>query len=114
MRNVKGNITELILSVEKIKKEIQDRIINLPDNPRINRISKNCFIVNSKDLNNNLAAEYHDFKFTYGIIIKWIEEMDIVNIVYNMEDAISKGWFMHNQVKYRLHPDIVNYLRSIL
>lgn len=91
---VKNTIKEILQQMEDLKQQIIDNVREIPDNPKIKRISDkpSCFIVNFKDLGDNWSPEYHDSKYQTKTIINIIKERDNLNSIQNMfEEIVNKG-----------------------
>lgn len=101
---------------------LQAMIAELPDNPRINRLSKNCFTIRSKDLGNNWTPEHHDFKWQYNAIIVDLQNRGPMDAMSKLQAIIGSGKVHRpgspvspaygNYVN--LHPDVITNLRTLL
>jgi len=92
--DIKQTIQEILQQMENFKQQIVDNIENIPDNPKIKRMgeSKNCFIIRSKDLENNWSPEYYDSKYQAQVIIKLIQQKESLNAIQNMlNEIVEKG-----------------------
>lgn len=112
-----GQIKELGERLEEIRRVIKEKISSLPGNPRINRLSDspNCFVMQSKDLENSWSPEYHDFKIQYERIIQEINKAGAFNVINRLREITQsgnvKGLRGHS---LRLHPDVVEHLNKLL
>ena len=59
-------------TLQRVVDAIEARILALPDNPRIKRLSPQAFIVSSKDLGDNWTVAYHDYKAQYRLVVEAI------------------------------------------
>ena len=119
------NIVKLEKSIEDIKKQadtirrkLKERIESLPDNPRINRLGKNCFTIKLSDLGDklNLSPAHHDFKRQYQLICEVIDRKDLRKLPEFFKGLIDKG-ILVDHPQYRrlnLHKDVIEFLREIL
>jgi hypothetical protein len=100
--------------VERIKLAIVDLIDNLPDNPRITRLNKNCFTISSRDLNSNWNAFYHDFKQQAEFIQNHICEMKPEFIIPTLKRIVAnQSHYYHGQWR-KFHPMFCNHLKSLI
>jgi len=98
--DVKNTITDMLNQMEKFKLQLIDNVDNVPEHPKIKRIGKspNCFIINSKDLENNWSAEYYDSQYQARIIISLIEKStDLIHIQRVLEEIVNKGVYQVSQ-----------------
>ena len=105
------------LNLERIKQELFDLILDLPDNPKINRISDRCFTISTKDLSNDLCLtpEYYDFKKQYQLIVQIIEESTVKRTKALMDEIIRKGSIRYtSNIHHRFHPDVVEHLKVLM
>jgi hypothetical protein len=89
-------------------------IAALPDNPRIQRLGKQCFVVRSKDVGNNWAPEHHDFRWQYQAIIKTIQKARTDNAIGALQDIIASKKVKGSGCSVNLHPDVVTNLKTLL
>ena len=85
--------------------KIKNYILTLPDNPKINRLNKNCFVINSKDLGNNWSVGYHNFKKQYEYIVSELEKCKPDDVIDKLCRIIIDG---------KLHSDVITKLRKII
>lgn len=145
----KNIVKETVLSAEQeikyhqkgiveIQQNLIDRILSLPDNPRIKRLSENpnCFIASSSDVfkSGNLSPEHHDFKEQYNLIVAKIKKsspsrcFEVLRHIIFGEVAHFQGKpFIRNAGKItggetpgrniyyvNLHPDVISNLKEVL
>jgi hypothetical protein len=109
--DLKRNIAERQAITGRIVELLRKEIGELPDNPRITRISNapRCFTMSLKGLGGNWSVEHHDFSIQYRRLLDKIER--------NPEDAVgvlrraiaSKGVAWPEAGKHRtlkFHPDV--------
>ncbi len=119
-------ITELNNKILAIKKQLQEKIMSLPENPNITRVAKNCFTIMRSQLDNrSWAPEFYDFKAQYKIVAEIIEKIKPVDIEKKLNEIIrdkkiiltnfSQGSALNCQpVHVQFHDDVCNYLSSIV
>lgn len=78
--------------VEKAKESIQGYIKCLPDNPRIRRLSKNAFVIMSRDLGDVWSPEYHDFQWQYRqVLLKLENASSITGFRSTLSNIVTSG-----------------------
>jgi hypothetical protein len=111
-------ISELIELGKTLRKQIQDKIKALPDNPRINRLGKNCFTMKQSDLGDNWTPEHHDFKRTYETICEKLESVKLENVEKALLDMILKEQVVtqnkNSKNRLNLHKDVIEHLKTII
>lgn len=116
---INQDLNEIKNKIDIMKDKLKDKINSLPDNPKINRVSANCFILNYKDLDmNNWTPQYYDFKRQYKFISDMIDNSDIKVIIKNIDIIITKGKLYYGKIPYNkeiiyFNPEVVNYLKTI-
>jgi hypothetical protein len=110
------SIKDLAIQGAEIQRAIKNKIRNLPDNPRIKRINKQCFVMSSANLGNNWSAEHHDFKATYRIINREIAKKSPQIMLTFLTELIETGKIYLSAQKYTLRPhkDVISYLKEII
>lgn len=105
--------------LSKVSKKLTKKIDALPDNPKIKRVSKNCYTINSKDLEMRFDPFYHDFKRQYTVIVKLIDKTENITTIQTILDEITdKGYTdrlcygLRNGRKH-FNPVVVGYIREI-
>ena len=110
---------------ESLRAEMAARILALPDNPKVHRLSDSprCFVVQFKDLGNNWTPHYHDFKGQYKIAADLFTQrkngLNGHGYVHSFEAACRTLVQMIRTGKYRvnsmwtmvIHPDVRKSLR---
>jgi hypothetical protein len=89
----------------------------MPNNPKINRISDQCFTISVKDLSPDLCLTpgYYDFKRQYRLIVEIIEDNNVKRAQTLMNDIIRKGSIHYPARTYqRFHPDVVEHLKTLV
>lgn len=124
MKNMRKNTTashiseiqELTLQAIKLRKQIADKILSLPDNPRITRLGNNCFTVQSSAfLNGPWNVAYHDFKQQYKAINKELTKAPIEDTLKVLNRIINTGYVRETSTyRFRLHPDVIQHLNKLL
>lgn len=100
--------------VERIKAAIIDLIDNLPENPAIHRLNKQCFTINSRDLNSNWTAFYHDFKQQAEFIQGLIRDVKPEFIIPILKRIVLKQSHYDRGRWYKFHPMFCNHLKSLI
>ena len=118
MNKLKARLNSTNKEVQRIREEIHTAIMNLPDNPKIKRINKNCFTVSSKDIfnspKNRLDVFYYDFPKQYEKIAELIDSCHSENIISVLEGIISNGYCKHFGSLYNFNPEVIKHLKTIL
>lgn len=114
----KMNICSQILSTKRqlkdLVKSLCAEILALPDNPRIKRINKRCFIISSKDLLNNWSPEHHDFAWQYREIVGCIINSPSSKCLKILEKMIRTQTIKTQGYSTRLHPDVIENLKMVM
>jgi len=102
-------------SIEIIRQKLNDLIMNLPDNPKIHRLSDkvNCFVLRFKDLGNNWSPFFHDFKLQYKMLVEIIDSTDAIHVNQKLEDIIEKESYFKDDHTYKFNPAVIEHLTSI-
>lgn len=99
----------------RLFEELEDTILNLPDNPRIKRLGTNSFTISSKNLGTtNWTPLYHDFKASYQHIMEWLKKKDITKVRDALLSVIEKGYIRETYNRQDFHPDVIEHLKTIL
>lgn len=113
-------ITELNNKILAIKKQLQEKILSLPENPNITRVAKNCFTIMRSQLDNrSWSVEFYDFKKQYRIICDILDHTEPSKLSDKLNEIISNKCFIltherGNPYKVQFHDDVCNYLSSIV
>ncbi len=112
---------EIIKQIQDLKKKLYDSINELPDNPKINRLSGNCFTIMSSDLSVDrvLSPEYYDFKHQYREIIKCIDNSRIETLDKVLNEIVKTGIIKQSKIDggynlFKLNPTVIEYLKQLL
>ena len=106
--------------VRTIKQSICQQILDLPDNPRINRLSGkgNCFIIQFKNLGNNWSPEFHDFKIQYKKIVEMIDKLELESILPFLKKVIEDGFIyissgnFDRKYKFTFNPEVIEFIKN--
>ena len=117
MNNAKEIVTECerhARAMSGIVASLKQTILDLPDNPRIQRLGPHCFIMSSKHLGDNWSVAHHDFKEQYELIVKELEKSQPDDIIKKLKTIVSEGkvripsTMSHTTVT--LHQDVINHV----
>lgn len=127
MNELKKEMANLHERAKAIVKTLQDKIVELPDNPNINRIGNSgAFSMNISQVfstkTHNLSADYYDFKYQYKTLVKILEHTEPGNVFNKLEQICDKGeieYFgrgMHGKTRntFKFHPDVISHLKTLL
>lgn len=121
-------IPKKLEEIQRIREAISKAILELPDNPRIQRISDNprCFVMSSKDvfspnqygytdmrIKNNMSVFFHDFKAQYELIAEVLKKSHCENIISTLQYIIKNGTLKGRNYR-RFHPDVIKHLGTLL
>jgi hypothetical protein len=116
--------TSIANEVERHEKQMQRlvsafkaKIQELPDNPRISRVSQNGFVAMSSSMGDNWSVEHHDFKSQYRHLTDLITASP-GRAVQIVKDAIERKSIRVGPRECRftigLHPDVVEHLQVVM
>lgn len=112
---MKHQIKQLNRQAGRIKAQIMAKLLSLPDNPRIHRMSSNCFVMQSSDLGPNWTPCYHDFKQTYRLIFGQLKTKQPKQILEFLTKVSKEGKFrINSHWTQRVHPDVMEYIAGLL
>ena len=105
-------IRKIQTTVDEVKSGLVEKILALPDNPRINRCSDNpsSFTISSPDFGKCWSVEHHDFKTQHERLAQIVSKTEFWNIVPKLKEIIRTG--RHQQIHF--HPDVIEQLKEIL
>lgn len=103
--------------LQKVVDAIEAKILELPDNPSINRLSPKCFTIRSKDLQNNWTPAFHDFKEQYRLVVEALRNVNVGRAMVVLKEIINARQVrciggVHGMQS--LHPDVLKYLQLVL
>jgi hypothetical protein len=107
-------LLEIPDEVERIKLAIVDLIDNLPENPAIHRLNKNCFTINSRDLSSNWTVFYHDFKQQAEFVKELINEFKPEFIIPTLKRIVVNQSIYYKGQSKRFHPMFCNHLKTLI
>ena len=98
--------------IEKLKKRINE----LPDNPKINRLDKNCFTIKVSDLQNKWSAEYYDYKHQYKTLCNILEKCKVNTVIRTIEKIIETGQIsnINGYQTYYFNPEVIEFLKEVI
>lgn len=113
--DIQKNIAQIEELKNQVRQHIQQVVIQLPDNPRIERFSKNpsCFVLSSKDFGDCWDAEYHDFYGQYRKISSWLESQQPEQMLNMLRTIVNQGCIWKDKRNHRFHPDVIEHLRGM-
>ena len=90
----------------------------LPQNPNIKRLNKNCYVVNfsevQKDKEQTMGAEYYDFKAQHKLIIEALEQADTIRLLSCINYMIDSGYVNVKRRHTKLHPEVIEQLKGLI
>ena len=101
---------------------IERAFLNMPDNPRIHRLARNCFVMNFSDTTlypySCWDPETYDFKRIGRLIIERIKTCDLKSVGQILRQIVEKGTMQRflsragrsNTIK--IHPDIRKFVNK--
>lgn len=126
MSKLKQEHTELQQKLKAISEKIQSKILELPDNPNIERLGGGAFTMNISQVfaskTHNLSPEYYDFKYQYKKIAEVIERIEPSAVFEKLERICENGKLeyvgngMHGSTRNHLtfHPDVISYIKELI
>ena len=110
---------EAEVKISKIRSELQAIINELPDNPRINRMSSRSFTISSSALRDGnqflrLDPFFHDFKAQYQKVCDIIETCHPENITSVLQEIVKDQSYRTRGVTYHFHIDVIDNLKKRL
>jgi len=112
-----GKINELIVEAIRIRKQVADLILGLPDNENINRLNDNCFVMSTSQLSKDidLSPEHYDYKYQYKMIHRIIIDEPLEKTFLKLNEIIRKGSITYKGNRlFKLHPQVIENLKSII
>jgi hypothetical protein len=108
-------LSDFLVAIENIRKDLNSKILELPDNPKINRFSESprCFTISSSDLGHNWTPFYHDFKLQYQKLVEVINTARPENLCEKMKGIIKSGVLHDGTHNYKFNPVVIGHLKSI-
>ena len=104
------------LEMGTIKQALIDTVLAMPDNPKINRISDQCFTISVKDLSPDLCLTpgYYDFKRQYRLIVEIIEDNGTSRALTLIREIITNGSIRYHSEVTKFHPGVVEHLKTLM
>jgi hypothetical protein len=108
--------------VKDQKDELKRRVLSLPDNPEIKRVSENAFTCSFSGLGSNWSVEHHNFATVYRLVAEIIDraESPLSAIRQIRRATIEKKIVVKGKsqggMNYAvgLHPKVVAGLKTVL
>lgn len=100
--------------VKELKDRLRTRIEELPDNPKIQRMSDTAFVMNIKDIGPEaiLSPLYHDFKAQYRIISDLIDRAPVEEVSRILDRIFKDGTYVYKGQSTKFHPEVIRNLRE--
>lgn len=110
------DIRKIQKTCEDIKGSLIDKILALPDNPRINRIAGavKCFTMKSSDLGACWSPEYHNFKVQHEYLALIVNKKEIFDVTPTLRKIIKTGQYRNATETIKFHPDVIKQLEGIM
>jgi len=111
-------VQEINIKEVKARRFIKRAFLNMPDNTKIKRLAKGCYVINFSDLLNNWDPEVYDFEYAAGLIIKKIESKSIESTINMLKDIVKDGvvvrgsYCIGRSSTYYVHPDIRKFINN--
>jgi hypothetical protein len=120
-----AQVSNEILEIKRLRESIVQAILDLPDNPNIQRLKEHprCFIMSSKEafsictdmrVTNNISVFYHDFKAQYELITEVVNGSHIENIIPTLRTITETGKYRKEGYYYTFHPTVLTHLKTLL
>ena len=119
-------IKDLIKQIETIKEQLYSKILSLPENNEITTITESpkCFTIPfSKVIGKPLSPEYYCYKKQYHMIVDNLTMCKIEKFDDTLKTIVDTGIVKYGVSNtaiilgtrtFRLNPEVINYLKSIL
>lgn len=112
--NLQNEAQQVALAATALRQKVISAIADLPDNPDINRIARNCFVISSSKLQGNWSPEFHDFEKQKELLISLINGMDVLCLVSNLTRILRDERIVIGKARYTLHPKMIEAIREAL
>lgn len=115
MKTEQNELNLLADKINLIKNQIKESISSLPDNNKINRISKQGFTINYHSLfETNLSPSFYDFKYQYEKINEFIEIISPFDIIDKLQKAVVDKHIRIKNLQVKLHPEVIKNIQGLL
>jgi len=104
IKQINSDIQEAIKAAEDAIAKVFDIIQSLPDNEKIQRLNKSCFVVMKSNLGNNWTPEHHDFKFQYNAVCLAVKRVDISKAYNKLKEIVETGKVVVTSEGYAENP----------
>lgn len=112
--NLQNEAQQVAQAAAALRQRVISAIADLPDNPDINRLSRNCFAVSFSKLQSNWSPEFHDFEKQKELLIGLINGMDVLYLVSNLTRILRDERIVIGKARYTLHPKMIEAIREAL
>lgn len=114
MQEAHNNYEQFLISV-------RERIKQLPDNPKAERIADNIVIIRKNDLNDNWSAEYHNWNWQYEVLSNYLtsDKCTPEKAIKRLEEVIADKKVPMSAVcvgakgYQNLHPELVKEIDKL-
>lgn len=106
-------IDKILSQINIFKHDLQTELGKIQDNKRINRISPNCYTINSKDLSPDLRLDvkYYDNLQQMKDFQELVESLDnLAAIKKILSDVVTKG----KSRNHDFNPDVRSFVEQLL
>jgi len=114
--NIKNTVANMLKQMNDFQNQIVDDLQNIPDNPKIKKISKHCFTISSKNLENNWSPEFYDSKHQVRTIIELINKKEsLMTVTTMLEEIVNNGVYTVQQGhRMKFNNQVIEYIKNIL
>lgn len=109
------NIMPLVEEAIAIRKRITNMILELPDNPDIERIGKStgAFTIQSSKLDKGiLSPSHYDFKYQYYYFAAALLRVPIENTIDWIESTLKRGSVKVHGQPFKLHSTVIENIKE--
>lgn len=123
------SIPELIRQIHKLRDEMSSSILELPDNPDIERISENAFVMSNDKIDRHsvklspyvvragirrLDPFFYDFKQQYSLIAEIALTSDLDTIEKHLKRIAESGNIIFRKQWYSFHPEVARKIGELI
>lgn len=112
------DIERLQAQTELLKQQLLDSIKALPDNSDIQRVSSNCFVMDSSSICKTdgciFSPFYHDFKAQYTFIIQQMNKLSVFECIIFISKVVRDKRIQYKNTTYVFHPSVLEQLSRFM